>query len=125
MNYLIATAITAFLALPQVNYPPHAPIVDAVLPTQIQKLELPAVMTRIAECESNNKHFDEDGNVLIGDINKHDIGKFQINALYWDEEADSLGLDIYSEEGNEAFALELYDRYGTKPWKWSKKCWNK
>ena len=125
MNYLIATAITAFLALPQINYPPQSPIVFEEQAVQVKKLELPEVLERIAECESNGNHFDEDGNVLLGDINRHDIGKFQINALYWQKHAQSLGFDIYTEEGNEAFALELYNKYGTKPWIWSKKCWNK
>lgn len=95
--------------------PPPAVVIPAV----------PEILERIAMCESQGKHLGEDGNVLLGTINKHDIGKYQINALYWDESAKDLGMDIYTEEGNEAFAMELYDRYGTSPWKWSKKCWNK
>lgn len=125
MNYLIASAITALLALPQISYPQQPPIAITQQSAPVKKLELPAVMTRIAECESNGNHFDKNGNVLLGEINRHDIGKFQINALYWEDIALELGHDIYTEEGNEAFALELYGRYGTAPWIWSKKCWNR
>ncbi len=127
--------MTAFLSLPMVTYE-HIPAPPAGRQTILAyqtaaetapqiKLRLPEVLERIAICESQGKHFDEYGNVLLGKINSHDVGKFQINALYWNEKAESLGYNIYTEEGNESFALELYNRYGTAPWKWSKKCWNK
>jgi hypothetical protein len=87
--------------------------------------EFPAVLQRIAACESQDKHFDSKGGVLKGGGNKYDIGKYQINVLYWGDLADELGHDIYTENGNEAMALEIYKRHGTAPWKWSKACWNK
>ncbi|OGF62551.1 hypothetical protein A2662_02005 [Candidatus Giovannonibacteria bacterium RIFCSPHIGHO2_01_FULL_45_33] len=119
MNYLFLAAITTFFSFPPAIYEQNF-----VPPPAVVSRAIPAVLGRIAMCESQGKQHDEDGNILLGTVNKYDIGKYQINALYWDDEAKSLGLDIYTEEGNEAFALELYDRYGTSPWKWSKKCWN-
>ncbi len=84
---------------------------------------LPEEFEQIAFCESGGKHFDENGKVVRGS-NPDDIGKYQINEKFWGEGAKKLGYDIYTEEGNEAMALELYNRYHTKPWKWSKKCWD-
>lgn len=86
---------------------------------------LPPVLEYIAWCESRNSHFDEKGQVLKGKRNPYDLGKYQINALYWGREAKKLGLDLHTEEGNEAMALVLYQKYGTSPWKWSQACWGK
>lgn len=84
------------------------------------------VLERIAICESNNKHFGESGQVLmVGNTNKSvDVGRYQINSL-WFKKANELGLDLTLEKDNEAFAIYLYKTYGTEPWVWSKKCWNK
>lgn len=83
---------------------------------------VPAILERIAQCESENRQFDETGSVLRG-VNSRDIGKYQINEQYWGKEAKQLGYDLLTEEGNEAMALELYRRYRTTPWKWSRACW--
>lgn len=84
------------------------------------------VLQRIAECESNNRHFGESGQVLmVGNTNKSvDVGRYQINSL-WFKKAHELGLDLTLEKDNEAFAIYLYKTYGTEPWIHSKKCWNK
>lgn len=87
--------------------------------------KIPEILVKIAVCESRDKHFDSKGDVLKGGGNKYDIGKYQINILYWGDLADELGYDIYTEKGNEAMALEIYNRYGTSPWKWSMSCWSK
>ena len=84
---------------------------------------LPEVLERIAWCESRNRQFDKNGKPLRGTLNYHDMGKFQINMRFWEEEAKKLGLDLSTEEGNEAMALEIYRRQGTKPWNGSKACW--
>ncbi|MBI2024208.1 hypothetical protein HYT00_02385 [Candidatus Giovannonibacteria bacterium] len=84
---------------------------------------LPEVMKRIAKCESNDRHFDENGKVLIGKFDTSDIGRYQINRRYWEAESKKLGYDIFSESGNEAFALYLYDKYGSDPWSKSEPCW--
>lgn len=85
--------------------------------------EIPEILDKIAMCESSNRHFNNSGEVLRGTINPSDIGKYQINEKYWKEKAEELGFDIYTEEGNEAMALWLYEHYGTKCWAWSKPCW--
>lgn len=89
-----------------------------------KKVVLPEVLEKIAFCESKGRHFGDNGEVLTGGRNRYDIGKYQINSLYWRGLAEKLGHDIYTEDGNEAVAMELYKRYGTSPWRWSKKCWN-
>ena len=85
------------------------------------------VLERIAQCESGNSHVDKNGQVLmVGNTNKSvDIGKYQINNALWGKKAKELGLDLTLEKDNEAFAIYLYKTYGTEPWVWSKKCWNK
>ncbi|MDP3934617.1 MAG: hypothetical protein Q8Q46_00095 [Candidatus Giovannonibacteria bacterium] len=120
MNYLILAMVSALFSFPQ------------SIPAQKQpESSLPAenrvayeMLKKIAACESQSRHFDDNGNVLVG-ANRYDIGKYQINAIYWQSLAEKLGYDIYTEEGNKAMAMELYRRYGTGPWHWSKKCWNK
>lgn len=87
--------------------------------------ELPPLFARIAYCESRDRQFIENGTILRGAFNPYDIGRYQINALHWEEEAEKLGIDIYTEEGNEAMALYIYKRFGTKPWRSSQKCWDK
>jgi hypothetical protein len=86
---------------------------------------LPPIFEHIARCESGGKHFNDDGEVLRGQINSADVGKYQINTTFWKNEAKKLGIDFSTEEGNEQFALELYQRYGTLPWEASKPCWGK
>lgn len=87
---------------------------------------LPAVMLRIAKCESNNSHY-ENGQVLVrGNTNKSvDIGKFQINQRVWSKKATELHLDLFNEKDNETFALYLYHTLGTEPWYASRECWNR
>ena len=114
-----------------------SPSVDANVETQILELpvaesrkvesykkKIPDVLKRIAMCESNGRHYDENGEAIHGK-NPHDVGKYQINMLYWGGEAKKLGYDLTTEDGNEAMALEIYRRHNTQPWMWSKPCWNK
>ncbi len=83
------------------------------------------VLAEVARCESRFRQFGTDGTVLKGEVNPHDIGVMQINYKYHGEEAEKLGLDLYTVDGNMAFAKVLYDKYGTRPWKASKPCWGK
>ena len=87
--------------------------------------EVPEVLERIAMCESRGHQFDENGDVVRGEHNPDDIGKYQINLEHWGADAKKLGFDLFTEDGNRAMALELYRRQGTKPWIWSKPCWDK
>ncbi|HUD04206.1 MAG TPA: hypothetical protein VMR73_01805 [Candidatus Paceibacterota bacterium] len=81
------------------------------------------VLAEIAGCESQFRQYDADGNVLIGVVNKGDIGIMQINKYYHADEAAKLGDDIYTTEGNLAYAKVLYQKFGTDPWSSSEKCW--
>lgn len=93
-------------------------------PVVLPAAEIPEILKKIAFCESRDRQFDEDGSVLRGH-NPDDIGKYQINEKIWGQYAQKLGFDLHTEEGNEAMALQLYQRYHTKPWVWSQKCWSK
>lgn len=84
-----------------------------------------SVMVEIARCESHFRQFDKNGNVLRGEINKQDVGIFEINEYYHLKESKRLGYDIYTIEGNIGYARYTYDKQGTRPWNWSKPCWGK
>lgn len=124
------------MSFPEIGYeagPAYSPDIslerNAVLsPTTLTSKgvsEVPGIMKKIATCESNDKHFEKNGNVLIGKYDRGDIGRYQINIRYWEAEAKKLGYDLYSEDGNEAFAMYLYKKYGTEPWFRSRWCWSK
>lgn len=81
------------------------------------------IMTEIAECESKFRQFDIDGDVLRGEENKRDVGVMQINEDFHLDSALEKDIDLYTLKGNLAYARALYEEMGTKPWKYSKKCW--
>lgn len=79
------------------------------------------VKDTIALCESGNTHYR--GNYVIrGEQVNEDLGKFQINPTYHSEEARSMNIDLYTEEGNEQFARHLFERDGIRHWSASEKC---
>ena len=83
------------------------------------------VLSRIAHCESGNKHY-KDGQVIFN-ANKNgtvDIGRFQINSV-WNKKATELGLNLTDPVDNEKMAQYIYQNFGTEPWYSSKACWNK
>lgn len=82
------------------------------------------ILVEIARCESNFRQFDKDGDLVLGMVDKADVGVMQINKRYHAETAKKLGLDLHSVEGNVAYAKYLYAKEGTKPWSASKKCWS-
>lgn len=73
------------------------------------------VMVDVARCESGFRQFAPSGQPLSGGRGAN-IGVFQINEASHASWSKSLGYDIYSTEGNLAYARYLYDRQGTKPW---------
>lgn len=81
--------------------------------------EAPEAMVEIARCESRLRQFKEDGTPLVSETS--DVGLFQINQVHW-EDARKLGIDIYSEEGNIAFARLLFDANGFGDWFMSNHC---
>ena len=90
----------------------------------IEEKDLPKVLLKISSCESSNRQFDEQGNVLRGKVNPRDIGRFQINLDYHAKNAKTMDVDLMTENGNRDYAYWLYKTQGTKPWRLSKKCWD-
>jgi len=86
------------------------------------------VMIEIAKCESEFRHFNKNGQVLKNGLGSSATGMFQIMASIHQPVAEKLGLDIYTMQGNAAYARYLYEKQGTKPWEAdlkSKNCWGK
>ncbi len=83
------------------------------------------ILIKVAECESHFKQYDKDGSVHRGVVNNQDVGIMQINEHYQGATAQKLGIDIYSIQGNLAYAKYLYDKEGVQPWASSSPCWNK
>ncbi len=86
-------------------------------------VQLPPELQKIAKCESENKHFNDDGTVLRGRVNPNDVGRFQINLDAWGERAEELGLDVFDEADNIRMALYIFYEEGIHHWRYSKSCW--
>lgn len=76
----------------------------------------------IAKCESEYRQFKADGSLLVSSTT--DIGIMQINQIHF-EEAEKLGIDIRTVDGNIAFAKILKKRNGKRDWYMSQHCWDK
>ncbi len=83
------------------------------------------IMVQVARCESHFRQLDADGEVHRGVVNNMDVGVMQINEYYHLDEAVRENYNLYSLEGNTAYARKLYEREGTAPWSSSKPCWGK
>ena len=83
------------------------------------------VLAQIAKCESQFRHTGVGGAIIRGGTNKYDIGVMQINEFYHEDNAKARGMDLYTLEGNLAYAKFLYSKEGTTPWSSSSKCWQK
>lgn len=82
-----------------------------------------SIMHSVADCESRFRQFNEDGSILRGYYNPKDVGVFQVNEYWHLETSKRLGMDIYTVEGNIAYAKHLYDLNGTRDWNASRSCW--
>lgn len=82
--------------------------------------QLGQMYVEIADCESNLRQFNEDGTVLISRTN--DVGIMQINLAAHRETAERLGIDIYTLEGNVAYASILVANRGAQDWYMSRDC---
>lgn len=82
------------------------------------------IMTRVAECESRFRQFNKYGDILRGEENFQDVGVMQVNERYHLETADKLGHNLYTLDGNLAYARYLYKKEGTMPWQSSAICWD-
>ena len=83
------------------------------------------LLIRIAGCESQFRQYDKNGNVLRGNIVHQDVGVMQINETYQGALASALGYNIYTLQGNVAYAKWLYDQEGAQPWSSSSACWSR
>lgn len=90
------------------------------------EVKIPVILQKIAKCESNNEHYDKNGQVLMrSNTNKSvDVGRYQLNSV-WFKKATELGLDITKEKDNEKMAVWIYENRGTEDWYPSKGCWSK
>ena len=79
-------------------------------------------MVKVAKCESGLKQFNLNGSVIRGVENPRDVGLFQINEHYWLAEAQKLGINIYSLEGNIEMAKVILEQQGISAWHWSSHC---
>lgn len=91
--------------------------------TVIAEFGTSSPMVDVARCESTFQQFNSDGEVLRGKVNNKDVGTMQINEYWHLDEANNLGIDIYTTKGNILFARYLYDKYGLQPWINSEPCW--
>jgi hypothetical protein len=105
---------------PAISYVSPIHEVSASVPP---KKESPAVLARIAQCESGASHVDKNGQVLINAT--RDVGYYQINVPIHGKKASEMGLNLFIEEDNKAFAEYLFNNFGSEPWVHSKKCWNR
>lgn len=83
------------------------------------------VMVDIARCESKFRQYTDTGNPLHGGLGGAMVGVYQVHSDVHAEYAKGLGMDIYTLEGNLAYAKRLYEREGTRPWISSFPCWGK
>lgn len=90
-----------------------------------QEDPLPPVLRRIAQCESWGQQWTRDGKVLRGKRNPQDLGLFQINTVVWGPQAEALGYDLHTQEGNTQMARYIFAHYGSVPWHASAKCWSR
>jgi len=141
-----AAVVPAIVAGPQVTYSevPKMEIAQPAAPKEVKSIDYAPItdpknvkrfvsdyfadtpiLATIAGCESHNRQYDSNGNVLRGEKNHFDVGVMQINELYHDDDAAALGYNIHTIDGNVAFAKHLYEKYGAKPWISSSACWAK
>lgn len=83
------------------------------------------LMVEVSKCESRYRQFEADGSIFRGKINANDVGALQINETYHLKRAQKLGYDVYSLQGNMAYARLLYQEQGPQPWSSSYPCWGK
>lgn len=118
------------VATPQtLTQAPVAPVVTQTAQVVTVKDQVKAyfadepIMISIAYCESRDRQTDRDGNIFRGNENHYDVGVMQINEMYHLDTAKKLGDDIYTLDGNMAYARYLYEKQGTAPWISSRPCW--
>ncbi len=113
-SMLTLVYVVALLGAKYLNVPVYAEV-QTIKEVHIQP-DFPPFLKKICNAESGGRQFNKDGSVVRGIVDKSDIGICQINERYNNDLARKLGYDIYTEEGNKAFALYLFNNRGTQPW---------
>ncbi len=88
------------------------------------KDSFPPILKAIASCESGGQQF-ENGHPILGHKSPSDIGYMQINRDVWQKQADELGYDLTTLEGNKAMGVWILEHRGTRDWSASAHCWLK
>lgn len=114
--FALVLALTTNTPMLYINQTPE-PTIEEIIEER-----LGPEMIDVAYCESGLMHI-KNGEVVVSPTN--DIGLFQINVAAHGERAEELGIDIYSLEGNLAYAERLYEKSGTRDWYASEHCWSK
>lgn len=124
---VLLISFLAVYAIPHIQEVAEAEVVTKEVEKLIvvRDVTLPAVLHRIAKCESNDQHYGKTGQVLVvGNKNGTvDIGRYAINNYYWGAEATEMGLDLFDEKDNETMALYIFKEKGTSPWEATAHCW--
>lgn len=135
---MLSLLLTLVTATPTTTLPP-SPIEivqEVVTKTQAEPTEKDVIINKIKEvfgkdaeiaikiatCESSLRQFDDKGQVVKSKTG--DGGLFQINQVH-EKTLKELKLNPDNLEDNIKYAKHLFDKYGTKPWFMSKKCWSK
>ena len=113
-------AVTSGENLEQKSVIPEAKVVDVV---KDYFKDIP-ILVKVAQCESEFRQFDANGDVLRGVVNSFDVGVMQINEKYHLEPSERMNLDVHTLGGNLEYARALYNQSGTAPWSSSKPCWS-
>jgi hypothetical protein len=119
-----ATTVATATTVDQIDTPADEPIVSVEQYVKNYYSKTP-ILARIAKCESQYRQFATNGKVLRGREVYEDVGVMQINETYHKATSQKLGYDIYTLDGNLAYAEYLYERQGTQPWSASAPCWDR
>lgn len=121
-----ALALSAALSTPATPEPAAVPAQAQTVQEYVADYFADApIMIAIAKCESHFRQYDRSGAVYRGVVNNKDVGVMQVNEYYHAEAAKKLNLDLWTLEGNTAYARYLYEKEGTTPWLSSSACWSK
>lgn len=90
------------------------------VPTSLAQAD---ALSAIARCESGGQQFEPNGilkrNRLSGAMGKYQFLPFHLRR------AQSLGMDLRTLKGNEAYARVVFREEGTTPWNASRHCWGR
>lgn len=119
VRIVVSAAILSFVFYPQIAL--MATTSTPALPTLAETetavreyfADIPAMIS-IAKCESGFRQYTTNGTPLRGS-NLY-IGVFQIDEKIHADIARGMGMDIFTLDGNLAYAKYLYEKSGTRPW---------